>query len=754
MLKTQMHPKESFTPPSYLTLTSRTTKIDLPQRLRLKTTFSDWKPLTLPWTKTPIEPMNSPSSQTRRLSCFINTTTFQLVLYMTGIISVCTIANIAISEVQSAEKEFDFSSAQQRLTDSVKYLSSDELEGRGPGTDGINKAADYIATRFRQIGLNTSSYDGTPFQRFEISTDIKLGKPDDNHLQLTGPSGDNDAIESTDLTLGFDFNPLAIGASGEFQGELVFVGYGIQAPELDYDEYADLDVKGKVVVLLRKEPQQSDADSPFDGTKSSRHATFRSKFSQAFQHGAIAVIMVNDANEATNYLSGLKHALSQYAGQLAAEQQRFSKIEDPTHDDLTKHNQTLAQISNDITNTAGELGGDGDAILNFDGAGMNSTRKSMPVFFARRAAIEPMIMQSLGKSLTEIETEIDKTLKPIVGGIANWTAKGGASLLQSKTEVKNVVAILQGTGDLKEETIVVGAHYDHLGYGGRGSLAPWTKDIHNGADDNSSGTSALLEIAQQLASRKTPSRRRIVFIAFSAEERGLIGSSRYVKEPLIALENTIAMVNLDMVGRLTDNKLILSGTGTSDVWNPLLDKLNDTAKFEMTRKPEGVGPSDHQSFYLKDIPVLHLFTGLHEFYHRPSDDFKTINFTGMGRITALTTEIIVAIAQADERPNFKKAEKKRNVENTGGDRPYFGSIPDYADSTDGLPLTGVATNGPAEKAGIKPKDVVIGLGKYKIGGIEDFDSALRKFKAGDKVPVKILRGGKELTLTITLGSPR
>ena len=696
--------------------------------------------------------MNSNPSDLHRIRRLPNPK--QLKVLFALVMSVFATSIGAISDIQSAEKEPDLLSSQQRLTNSVKYLSSDELEGRGPGTDGINKAADYIASHFRRLGLKTDSYDGTPFQRFEIATDIKLGKPADNRLQLTGPSNDNETNEATDLTLGFDFNPLAIGASGECQGDLIFVGYGIQAPELDYDEYANLEVKGKVVVILRKEPQQSDADSPFDGTKSSRHATFRSKISQAFQHGASAVIMVNDATESAKHLAGLKHALSQYAGQLAAEQQLFSKNENPTEDDLTKHNQALAEISSNITDTASELNGDGDAILTFDTAGNNTTRKSMPVFFARRAVIEPMILQAFGKSLREIETEIDASLKPIVGAITNWTATGEASLLQTKTEVKNVVGILEGVGELKDETIVVGAHYDHLGYGGSGSLAPWTKEIHNGADDNSSGTSALLEIAQQLASRKTPSRRRIVFIAFSAEERGLIGSDRYVKEPLIALHKTIAMVNLDMVGRLTDNKLIVTGTGTSDVWEPLLDKLNETAKFEMTRKPEGVGPSDHQSFYLKDIPVLHLFTGLHEFYHRPSDDFKTINFEGMDRVTALTTEIIVSIAQADERPNFKKAEKKRNVENTGGTRPYFGSIPDYSDNTDGLPLTGVATNGPAEKAGIKPKDVVIGLGKYKIGGIEDFDSALRKFKAGDKVPVKVLRAGKELTLTITLGSPR
>lgn len=698
--------------------------------------------------------MNRKLPKTHRSYGLSNTNAAYFLVVTACIITVSFIVEATITSVHSADNESDSLSSQQRLTNSVKYLSSDELEGRGPGTDGLNKAADYIAEHFRQLGLKTDSYDGTPFQRFDISTDIKLGDPAENHLQLTGPTGENNALESTDLTLGFDFNPLAIGASGKFEGALVFAGYGIQAPDLKYDEYADLDVKDKVVVLLRKEPQQFDADSPFDGTKASRHATFRSKFSQAFQHGAAAVIMVNDAAEAANYLSGLKHALSQYAGQLAAEHQQFSKIADPNANDLTKHNQILAEISSNITDVASELGGDGDTVLNFDGAGSNSTRKSMPVFFARRAAIEPMIQATFGKTLTEIEEEIDSTLKPTVGAITNWTAKGEAKLIQTKTEVKNVVGILEGVGDLKDETIVVGAHYDHLGYGGRGSLAPWTKDIHNGADDNSSGTSAILEVAQQLASRKTPSRRRVVFIAFSAEERGLIGSARYVNEPLIALEKTIAMVNLDMVGRLTDNKLIVTGTGTSDVWDPLLDQLNETAKFEMTRKPEGVGPSDHQSFYLKDIPVLHLFTGLHEFYHRPSDDFKTINFEGMDRVTTLTTEIIVNLAQADERPNFKKAEKKRNVENTGGDRPYFGSIPDYSDNTDGLPLTGVAANGPADKAGIKPKDVVIELGKYKIGGIEDFDSALRKFKAGDKVPVKVMRAGKEVITTITLGSPR
>lgn len=641
------------------------------------------------------------------------------------------------------------------ISEKVNYLASDELEGRGVGTEGINKAADYIANHFKSIGLKVNSYRGSAFQPFEISTDVRLGKDEDNYLTISGPMPDApEKIDETELTMGFEFNPLAIGASGTFDAEVVFVGYGIEAPDLEYNEYEGLDVKGKVVIVVRKEPQQANPDSVFDGVKASRHATFQSKVSNAYQKGAAAVVMVNDAGEAARYMSGLKHALSQYSAQLKALTKTFAEIENPTAADIEKHREALKQSANNISDTVSELGGDGDAVLAFDEAGAPSNRKSMPVFFARRASIEPMIQATFGKSLADIEAEVDETMKPVTGALKGWRIKGGASLIQEKASVKNVVGVLEGRGSLKNETVIVGAHYDHLGYGGRGSLAPWTMDIHNGADDNSSGTTGMMEIASLVAKSDAENRRRVVFIAFSAEERGLIGSNYYVNNPLFKLEDTVAMINLDMIGRLTENKLIITGTGTSDVWPQLVEQLNSSHKFEITQQPEGTGPSDHQSFYLKGIPVFNLFTGLHEFYHRPSDDPEIIDFDGMARIVEFGADVVVHLQTTEERPNFKKSEKKRNVANTGGERPYFGSIPDYADNADGLALTGVSANGPADKAGIKPKDIVVGINDYKIGGIEDFDSALRKFKAGDKVKVTIMRNGKKVVVEVTLGEPR
>tara|TARA_B100000945_G_C20420504_1_gene617718 strand:+ start:1042 stop:3072 length:2031 start_codon:yes stop_codon:yes gene_type:complete len=669
-------------------------------------------------------------------------------IFVPAILVLATVVGLAEKKTLKNEKLV------KRISDSVKFLASDELEGRGVETDGINKAADYIAEHFKSIGLKTDSFNGSPFQHFEISTDVKLGDEKDNYLTLVGPAKDGALDVVTELTMGFEFNPLAIGATGAFDAGVVFVGYGIEAPDLNYNEYDGIDVKGKVVVIVRKEPQQTNPDSVFDGLKSSRHATFQSKVSNAYQKGAAAVVMVNDSGEASKYMSGLKHALSQYSAQLKSLTSTFEELEEPSQQEVVKHKLALRQAVNNISDTVSELNGDGDVVLEFDEAGAPSNRKSMPVFFARRSVVSSMVEDALGQTLEEIEAQVDETMEPVVGELKGWRIKGSASLIRERAKVKNVVGVLEGKGALKDETVVVGAHYDHLGYGGRGSLAPWTMDIHNGADDNSSGTTGMMEIAAILARSDQSNRRRVVFIAFSAEERGLIGSAYYVDNPLFNIDNTVAMINLDMIGRLSDNKLIVTGTGTSDIWPELLDRVNKTSGFEITRQPEGTGPSDHQSFYLKKVPVLHLFTGLHEYYHRPSDDHGIVNFDGLAEIVKFGAEITQYLQIVEERPNFKKSEKKRNVENTGGERPYFGSIPDYADNVDGLPLTGVSANGPADKAGIKPKDVIVGINDYKIGGIEDFDSALRKFKAGNKIKVTVLRGTKKIVVELTLGEPR
>ncbi|MFP6753321.1 MAG: M20/M25/M40 family metallo-hydrolase [Pirellulaceae bacterium] len=642
-----------------------------------------------------------------------------------------------------------------RISKALKYLSSDELEGRGVGTKGLDSAADYIASYFNEIGLSTRVFGSSPFQPFSVVMNAEMDPDGENRLALVGPDAKKPSRTARqDLEIGRQFNTLSLGGSGATSAPLVFAGYGITAPKLEYDDFAGIDVEDKVVIILRKEPQQDNPHSAFDGKRSSRHAFFTTKVSNAFQQGASAVILINDSREPGRQRAANQNRWKSLVDRLAATRKAFTEIESPDEQQQRDHRQQISSLASQIAELGATLDGDADTLIPFNGAGQARGDRQMPVFFCQRKVIEPVIRQAMGRGLEDIEAAIDKTLQPQSTVLAGWSVDCQSSVIQRSADVKNVIGVLEGKGPLADETIIVGAHYDHLGRGGQGSLAPWTSDIHNGADDNASGTTGLLEVAYRISQRKTKSRRRIVFIAFSAEERGLLGSAHYVREPRFPLKDTVAMVNMDMVGRMADNKLIITGTGTSPVWNPLIDRLNENYKFEVTRQPEGTGPSDHQSFYLKEIPVLHIFTGLHDNYHRPSDDFERVNLSDMDRIVDMVFHIVEDLDLADARPTFTKADKKRNVTGGGGDRPYFGSIPDFADTVDGLPLSGVSPGGPADQAGIKPGDVVVMFGKYKIGGIEDFDSALRKFKEGDKVKVTVLRDKKKVDLTVTLEAPR
>jgi Zn-dependent M28 family amino/carboxypeptidase len=310
---------------------------------------------------------------------------------------------------------------------------------------------------------------------------------------------------------------------------------------------------------------------------------------------------------------------------------------------------------------------------------------------------------------------------------------------------------LEGEGPHADETIVIGAHYDHLGYGGDGSLQPGSKDIHNGADDNGSGIAVLLEVARRLVALQRPLPRRIVFIAFTAEERGLLGSVQYVKEPVVPLEKTIAMLNMDMVGRLNENKLIVHGTGTATELDALVDRLNAQHEFQIIKKPSGFGPSDHTSFYSKKIPVLHFFTGGHEDYHKPSDDYDKLNVAGMRRVGSLVADAATALAEAKTRPTYQETKQTAVA---GGKWPYFGSRPDYAYEKPGVRMDGVAPDSPAERSGIKAGDVIVKFGDAKVATVSDFAAVLSKHKAGDKVPVVVERDGKEVTVTVILDPPR
>jgi hypothetical protein len=289
--------------------------------------------------------------------------------------------------------------------------------------------------------------------------------------------------------------------------------------------------------------------------------------------------------------------------------------------------------------------------------------------------------------------------------------------------------------------------------GGEGSLAPGSREVHNGADDNASGTAGLLELARRLGEREQKLPRRVVFLAFTGEERGLLGSAHYVKEPLFPLDKTIAMLNMDMIGRLEGDRLTVFGTGTAPVWNDWLDPAAQTTRLQLAKKPEGFGPSDHASFYAKRIPVLHLFTGTHSDYHRPSDDWDKINFAGMMQVIDLVETLVVRTAENPEPPQYVEVQGRASMERDGA-RPYFGSIPDFSSDAEGYAIQGVAPGSPAEVAGIQGGDVIVRLGGSQIGGLDDFDLALRKFSAGQEVEVVVRRGGEEVNLKATLAKPR
>jgi hypothetical protein len=245
-----------------------------------------------------------------------------------------------------------------------------------------------------------------------------------------------------------------------------------------------------------------------------------------------------------------------------------------------------------------------------------------------------------------------------------------------------------------------------------------------------------------------------VFVAFTAEERGLLGSRHYVQNPLFPLEKTVAMVNLDMVGRLNENRLIVYGTGTSSGFDGLIDELNKTYAFELRKDPSGDGPSDHQTFYRKNIPVFHFFTGTHGDYHRPTDDVERIDFTGMRRIAGLATDVVTHLASVAERPNYIAVARRAKIFRGDRSRASLGIMPDSAAKVDGCRLESVRTEGPADRAGLKAGDIITRLGENKIGSVEDLEGALRKLRPGETVKIQVTRDGQSMEVEATLGGQR
>ena len=637
-----------------------------------------------------------------------------------------------------------------RLRQAVEYLASDALEGRRTGTPGANGAAHYIAGEFSLLGLRPGMNIARPartrgesrsryLQSFPYVASVVLGS---NNLVSLNPQGD-----TTPISVGEDWMPLGFSSNGSLKSaEIVFAGYGISSAELKYNDYGVSNTKDRVAIVFAGTPDGQNPHGQF-----TQAGQLRFKAAAARAAGARALIIITDEEK--------------------LKEDRLTRL---AYDNAGEAGIPVIVISRKL---AARILGAADAnLLEF-----------MKVADARTSAGAPLREPIKGRTL----------------GL-------DVNVVRRESPSSNIIGILPGSDPkLKDEAIVIGAHYDHLGRGGAGSLAPREGEIHHGADDNASGTAALIELARRLSTQRPKPRRTIVFIAFSGEEEGLLGSNYYVNHPVVPLQKTIAMINMDMIGRLRDQKLMIGGVGTAPEWRAMIegqnsaknmataardDALNGNIRpssfanlkvnldpkltptgypvvrgasgrpvvtadeantlmeaatpFTLTLNEDGYGPSDHSSFYSKQIPVLFFFTGTHNDYHKPSDTSDKINYEGEVKIISFVERIIRDLDKSDKRPTYAVA-RSSSQGRTGGFRVYLGTIPNYADSNDGLLLDGVRDDSPAAKAGIKAGDKIVKMAGHDVKNVYDYTFALGELKGGQEYEIEVVRGTERLKLKIT-----
>ncbi|HEV3330012.1 MAG TPA: M28 family peptidase [Bryobacteraceae bacterium] len=577
--------------------------------------------------------------------------------------------------------------------DDIKFLASPELRGRATGSPELEKAGAFIAARFKEFGLKPADGKGY-YQAFTVTTDARLGKANRFHF--------TDAGRTTVLHFPEDFVPLNFSSPGKLSGAVVFVGYGITAPEYNYDDYQGIDAKGKVVLMLRHEPQEFDEKSVFAGKAYTQHAQFSSKATNAKIHGAAGVILINDR---------------------------------------ANHRADADQLE-----TFGRTAGPADA--------------GIPFLQVKADKIESWFAAA-GKDLTAIVEQIDRTLKPQPFAFPDAVrVDANLDVERAVKTVHNVVGYLPGETD---EYVIVGAHYDHLGLGEQFSLAPdLAGTVHPGADDNASGTAGVIELARWF-STQPKQKRGILFMTFAGEELGLLGSSFYAAHPDLPLDKAVAMINMDMIGRVRNGKLYIGGAGTGTTLRALLEKSPKYGLNLDYSDTAGYGSSDHMEFIPKQVPVLFFFSGLHSDYHKPGDTWDKIDAPDAAHVLQLVADITDNLREAPDRPLFVRIAPPTGGENahagaiTGsgdskasGYGPYFGSIPDFGEGTKGVKFSDVTPGSPAGKAGLKGEDVLVEFDEKPIDNLYDFTYALQAKKPGDVVKVKVLRNGKPVEATVTL----
>jgi aminopeptidase YwaD len=627
-----------------------------------------------------------------------------------------------------------------RLQQHVSYLASDALDGRRTGTQGANDAARYIAGEFSRLGLRPAFQKAGASKKLSVAMSqylqqfpyvgaVELGQA--SSLSAQGKSS------STTLRVGEDWMPLAFSSNQKIDNaKFVFAGYGISSSELNYNDYPEKYTNNQVAVVFAGTP---DGDNPHG--KFARAGELRFKVAAARNAGASALVVISAEKDFRD--------------------DKFSRL---SYDNAGEAGIPVLAISRSAASRILALTGSNPTVDNLE-------------------------------RLADLKRVTAKDDKPISGvgfdfPIPNsWLVQDikltiAPDVIRKDVPAYNVIAVLDGSDRLlKNETIIIGAHYDHLGRGGEGSLAPRSGEIHHGADDNASGTAGVLELARVLTAQRPKLKRTVVFITFSGEEEGLLGSNYYVNHPFTPLTNTVAMINMDMIGRMKDRKLVIGGVGTAKEWRDLLGTVNRigdsenlepvaskgqpitgparvnnvvgapiamrplTEMFALTLNEDGYGPSDHSSFYSKQVPVLFFWTGTHNDYHKPSDTFEKINYNDEAQILTMVARIVRHLDASDKRLTFTTA-RSDATPRSGGFRVYLGTIPNYADSTNGLLIDGVRDDSPAAKAGLKAGDRIVKIGTREVKDVYDYTYALGEMKAGEEYVLEVVRGTEKLTLKI------
>jgi hypothetical protein len=579
--------------------------------------------------------------------------------------------------------------SEARLKKDITFLASDECEGRGPTTEGLNRAADYIADQFKKAGLKPGN-DGSYFQSFPLDAIVPDGPA---RLTLTGP-GD----KKLDLKAGTDFNAMGLSKSASVSGPLVFATFGAVNWLRVYDDYRDVDVKGKVVVVLSDMPGGNVRFAGDTARGIWLEAMLRSKANQAARRGAVGMLFV--------------------------------------------HTKDVAR--------------DGDTLFDFAFTALSARPPfELPVFQVKRSILQTMLADN-GADLAKIEDAVAADGKPHGVDLKGWSASLEVKTKRDRIMLKNVIGVLEGAGPFADETVVIGAHYDHLGYGGAGgSLVRLKKPaIHHGADDNASGSTTVMELARRFAAVPKRGGRRLVFMTFSGEELGLNGSVYYCQKPLFPLSKTIAMVNLDMVGRGTPDKATgkervqVHGLDTAKEFDKLFDEVSKNHDHLLIKKTATRGnvyfmASDQFSFFQKNVPVVFFFTGDHPDYHRPSDTSDKINLQGMREVADLTEDLIARFATEKERFTFV-----RPTGSAGGTRGVRLGIGLTGDDKDGVIIESLEAGMPAEKAGMKVGDRIFEAAGKPVKNQQGLVTLLRGLRPGDTLDVGIERSGKKHSIKV------